>query len=156
MHDGAEGHDAYAALRVGDFRLYLVGNVIVSLGMQMQTVAVGWEIYKRTGSNMALGWVGLIQFLPVISLVLLAGHVADQLSRRHIIMGAMLLFALASSGLAWISAQQLDYRLMYVSLFFSGVARAFQQPARASFLPQLVPKDCFSNAVTWNTGGFHL
>lgn len=156
MSEGIEGHDPYAALRVRDFRLYLIGNVIVTLGMQMQTVAVGWEIYERTGSNLALGLVGLIQFIPVILLVFVAGHVADQVSRRHIIMGAMVLFALSSAGLAWISVRHLDYRLMYVCLFHSGVARAFQQPAKASFLPQLVPRDRFSNAVAWSTGGFHL
>lgn len=156
MSEAVHTHDPYGALRLRDFRLYLAGNVIVTLGMQMQTVAVGWEIYERTRSNLALGLVGLVQFVPVILLVLVVGQIADRWSRRHIIMGAMVLFALASAGLAWISLHGLDYRLMYVCLFISGVARAFQHPAKASFLPQLVPKGWFSNAVTWSTGGFHL
>ncbi len=151
-----EKHDAYAALRVRSFRFYLMGNIIAGLGMQMQTVAVGWEIYVRTGSKWALGLVGLVQFVPVIALALFAGHLADRLSRKRIVLTSVLLFAGASFGLAWISATQADYRLMYVCLLLTGIARAFQQPAKASLLPQLVPIERFSNAVTWNTGGFHL
>jgi MFS family permease len=105
---------------------------------------------------LALGLVGLVQFLPVILLTPVAGHVADQFSRRRIMMAAMLLFAAASAALAWISYRGTDYRWMYGCLCLTGIARAFQQPAKASFLPQIVPMRSFSNAVTWNTGGFHL
>ncbi|MGE3778789.1 MAG: MFS transporter, partial [Pirellulaceae bacterium] len=129
---------------------------VVTMGMQMQTVAVGWEVFERTGDELALGWVGLVQFLPVILLTIVAGHVADQFSRRHVMMGAMLLFAAASLGLTAISWWGADYRWMYACLALTGTARAFQQPAKASFLPQLVPRHAFTNAVTWNTGGFHL
>jgi len=52
-------HDPYAALRERNFRLFLSGNLVAILGLQMQTVAVGWEIYERTGSAMALGLIGL-------------------------------------------------------------------------------------------------
>jgi MFS family permease len=152
----AAPHDAYSALRLRDFRFYLTGNVLAGFGMQMQTVAVGWEIYERTGSKLALGLVGLVQFLPVICLVLLTGHVADTFNRKYIVMTSMVLFASASIGLAYISASRADYRWMYLCLFAAGVARAFQQPAKTSLLPQIVPMERFSNAVTWNTGGFHL
>jgi MFS family permease len=157
MGDGSEPVvDPYGALRVRDFRLFLIGNFAATLGMQMQTVAVGWEIYQRTRSELSLGFVGLVQFVPVILLALVAGHVADQLSRRHIVMAAMLLFGMASTGLAWISQQQADYRMMYACLCLSGIARAFQQPAKASLVPQLVPREHFTNAVTWNSGGFQV
>ena len=59
-------HDPYAALRVRDYRLYLIGSLVANLGSQMLTVAVGWELYERTGSAMALGWVGLVEFVPFI------------------------------------------------------------------------------------------
>lgn len=149
-------HDAYAALRVPSFRFYLTGNLIAGLGMQMQTVAVGWEVYVRSGSKWALGLVGLVQFVPVVALALFAGQLADTFSRKRIVLLSVLLFAGASFGLAWISASGADYRLMYVCLLLTGIARAFQQPAKASLLPQLVPLEHFSNAVTWSTGGFHL
>ena len=68
--------DPYAALRVRDFRLYLIGNFIGTMGMEMVTVAVGWDLYERTGSALALGGVGLAQVLPVFLLTLPAGHVS--------------------------------------------------------------------------------
>ncbi len=149
-------HDPYAALRSPGFRLFLTGNVLSVIGMQMQTVAVGWEIYKRTESNLALGLVGLVQFVPVIALALSAGRAADRLPRKWIVMSAMAVISLAALGLAWASARQGDLILTYVCLFVIGVARAFQQPAKASLVPLIVPAERFSNAVTWNTGGFHL
>src|SRR4051812_7063612 len=72
-----ELHDPWAALRIPGFRRYLAGNIFAALGMQMQTVAVGWEVWERTHDALLLGMVGLVQFLPVISLLLLAGHAAD-------------------------------------------------------------------------------
>lgn len=155
-NSSTNSHDAYAALRIRNFRLYVIGNFVATTGMQMQSVAVGWEIYERTGSELALGFVGLAQFFPVIVLAIPAGHVADRYSRQRIVMGAMLLLAGASLTLAAISHWRLDHRWMYAALCVVGIARAFQQPARAAFLPHLVPLGLFSNAVTWNTGAFHL
>jgi MFS family permease len=100
--------------------------------------------------------VGLVQFLPVILLVPLTGMIADRLSRIRIVQITLAMFVVASAALALISAMQADYRWMYVCLLATGMARAFQQPAKASLLPQLVPIEHFSNAVTWNTSGFQL
>lgn len=148
--------DPYSALRLRDFRLLLVGGLISSTGMQMQTAAVGWEIYERTQSSLALGWVGLAQILPVIALVLPAGQVADRLDRRRIIMVAQMLVALCSAALAWISFHQAPIIWIYVTLFIVGACRAFMQPAKSSLLPLIVPREHFSNAVTWNSSGFQL
>src|SRR5206468_11228463 len=71
-------HDPYQALRFGDYRLLLAGSLIASLGSQMLALAVGWELYERTSSALALGIVGLVQVLPVLTLALVAGHVADR------------------------------------------------------------------------------
>lgn len=152
----APPHDPYAALRLHSFQLYLAGNALAICGMQMQTVAVQWEVYERTGRPMALGLVGLVQFLPVAVLTVFAGHVADRFNRKAIVMAAMLSIASCSVGLAWISYTSGPVAWMYVALFLSGVARAFLQPAKASLLPQIVPREAFSNAVTWNMSGFQL
>jgi MFS family permease len=149
-------HDPYAALRLRNFRLYFMGNVLAVVGMQMQSVAVGWDIYLRTESKLALGLVGLVQFLPVIVLAPIAGHVADRFNRKWIVAIAMVVMSQASLALAWVVWTQADHRLMYVCLLVSGMARAFQQPAKSSLVPQIVPKELFSNAVTWNSSGFHL
>jgi MFS family permease len=149
-------HDPYAALRNRDFRLYLSGNVVAVLGMQMQSAAAQWEIYERTQSARHLGWIGLVQFLPVVCLTLVTGYVADRFDRRRVLVCCALLSALASCGLVFVSYFRADVWLMYACLFVTGVARSFQQPTKASFLPQIVPGEQFTNAVTWNMGGFHL
>ena len=149
-------HDAYAAIRQANFRWYWVGNVVAVLGMQMQAVTAVWEIYKRTGDPFDVGLVGLVQVIPVLSLALLAGHVADRMDRKRVMMGAVGLSGLASLGLAAVSYFQGPIGAMFFFLFLIGVARAFQLPAKSSFLPQLVPRAVFSNAVTWCLGGFQL
>src|ERR1035438_5411260 len=78
-------HDPYAAFRFPEYRRYAFGYLVTNLGANMQSVAVGWEIYERTGSAMALGWVGLIQAAPIMLLALLSGHAADRFDRRRII-----------------------------------------------------------------------
>jgi MFS family permease len=126
------------------------------MGQQMLSVGIGWELYERTHSALALGLVGLVQVLPVIFLALLAGQVADQFDRRRIVLITQGVLALCSIGLALISYGQGLVLLIYLCLFIIGTARAFNNPARAALLPQLVPKEIFSNAVTWNSSGFQL
>ncbi len=149
-------HDPYAAIRRPNFRRYWIGNIVSIFGMQMQSVVVGWEVYNRTKSPFFLGLVGLVQVLPVLSLALLAGHVADRVDRRAVLAGALTLSCLASLGLAVVSFFQLPIAIMFVCLFLVGVARAFQQPAKNALVPQLVPREVFPSAVTWNLGGFQL
>jgi MFS family permease len=154
-------HDPYAALRIVDYRYYICGNLLDSLGLQMQKVAVGWEIVARLHDDpraaaMAVGWVGLVQVLPVIFLAIPVGHLIDRSNRKHVIMAAAALMAASSLGLAAASVVHAPLLVMYACLLASGVGRAFSQPAKAAFLPQIVSRDRFSNAVTWNTGGFHL
>lgn len=148
--------DPYGALRLRDYRLFFVGNFIASCGLQMQTTAIGWDIYLRTGSKLALGYAGLVQFIPVITLFLIAGHVADRFNRKWIVAIASGLAALSSAGLAAISLCQFDYRLMYLCILGVGTARVFQQPAKHSLLPLVVPPEQFTNAVTWNSSSFHM
>src|SRR3954462_16000038 len=99
MSAAAKG-DPYEVLRNRDFLLYLSGRFIASLGQQMVTVAVGWELYERTGKAIALGLVGLTQMVPMIALTLPAGHFADNHDRKRIIVLGMFGMALAGAGLA--------------------------------------------------------
>ena len=108
-------HDPFAAFRIGAFRLYMTGNVLSIIGRQMLAVAVEWEIYARTHSATALGLVGLVTALPVVLLSLPAGHLADRVSRKHIIIIAQLFSALASAGLAFVSANHLAIPAWWIS-----------------------------------------
>ncbi|NOT60728.1 MAG: MFS transporter, partial [Acidobacteria bacterium] len=84
----AEKHDAYAALRHRDFRRFLAGHLLSVFSVTMQTAVVGWQLYERTNSKMALGMVGLVQVLPMLLLTLPAGHAADHRDRRKLLMAA--------------------------------------------------------------------
>ncbi|MDP9314461.1 MAG: MFS transporter [Chloroflexota bacterium] len=149
-------HDPYAALQFPDFRWLTLGQFISTLGTQMVGVAVGWELYERTNSAFALGFVGLVQVLPVILLSLPAGHAADRYDRRRLVVGSQLLLALCSLGLALISFAQGPLALVYACLFGIGVARAFSSPASSTLLPQTVPPQHYANAATWGSSTWQL
>lgn len=154
--DPTTRRDPYAALRVRDFRLFLAGHLTSVLGVQMQTVAVGWQLYEQTSSALALGLVGLIQVIPMLGLALPAGHAADRFDRRRLLMNASLLASLSAVGLLVVTLLGGSPTWIYLCLFTSGVARAVQGPARSSLMPQLVPRPIFPNAVTWGVSGFEL
>lgn len=149
-------HDPYAVLRNRDLLLYLIGRFVASLGQQMLTVAVGWELYERTRSALALGLVGLTQMGPMLLFTLPAGHVADNYNRKRIIILMTLVIAGASAGLTVISAMSAPVFWIYSCLFVAGTARTFLWPASSAFLPSLVSRQDFSKAVTWSSGSFHL
>lgn len=101
-------HDPYAAFRFGDFALFTAGNLLSITGRLMLAVAVEWEIYARTHSATALGLVGLAIAVPVVTLSLPAGHLADRFSRKHIILVTQILSALASLALVLVSWKHLS------------------------------------------------
>jgi MFS family permease len=149
-------HDPYAVLRNRDLILYLVGRFVASLGQQMLTVAVGWELYERTNSALALGLVGLTQMIPMVLFTLPAGHVADNHDRKRIIVFMSFIIACASAGLTLISLWKADVFWIYSCLFVAGTARTFLWPASSAFMPHLVSRSEFSKAVTWSSGSFQL
>src|ERR1044071_1154125 len=102
MSEGEGRADPYAVLRNRDFLLYLIGRFVASFGQQMLTVAVGWELYERTHSALALGLVGLAQMGPMILFTLPAGHLADNFNRKRIILWTTFVIASASIGLTLI------------------------------------------------------
>ena len=101
-------HDPYAAFRFGDFRLFTAGNLLSITGRLMLAVAVGWELYARTHSATALGLVGFVIALPVVTLSLPAGHLADRFSRKHIILVSQILSGVISAALALVSWKHLS------------------------------------------------
>ena len=149
-------HDAYAAFRVPAFQQYFLGNLTLILGLQMQKVAVGWEMYERTGSALHLGYLGLAQFIPQVALVVLAGHITDTYNRKHVLMGALALTAVAAIALAINSWWHGPTFIIYLCMLAAGAARAFWMPSRAALLPRIVPLTIFSNAVSWNASGFEI
>lgn len=149
-------HDPYVALRFRDFRLLTAGRFLATLGEQMLGVAVGWELYERTHSPLALGVIGLIQVLPVIVLALPAGHIADRFERRRVALCAEVLLALGAVGLTILSYGHGLLPLFYSSLLLIGIANAFGSPATSTLLPQTVPPAVFTNAATWSSSSSEI
>jgi MFS family permease len=149
-------HDSYAAFRHSNYRLYAVGNFITVVGQQMLRVAVGFEVYRQTHSVWNLGLIGLAIWLPIFFLTIPGGLVADRYSRKWIVLACQLLYALCSLGLALASFLASPLWVLYGLLFLTGVSKAFEDTAKQSLLPQLVPKKIFTNALTWNSSIFQV
>ncbi len=154
--DRTTGEHPYAIFRNRDFTLYLTGRLIAVFGQQMFLLAVGWELYERTGSALALGLVGLTQMIPIFLFTLPAGHVADNYNRKRIVALMAIVIAAASLGMAVVSALKAPVYWVYVCLFVGGTARTFMWAANAAFLPHLVDRKDFPRAVNWNAGAFEL
>ena len=97
-------HDPYEAFRIGSFRAYMSGWFTSLIGTRIQSVAIGWEIYQRTGKALSLGLVGLIQALPNMLLALPAGYLADTFDRRKLV-----IFSLAGATVTSVSLAVLSY-----------------------------------------------
>ena len=149
-------HDPYAALRHPGYRAFVLGRSVFMIGGQMQTAAVAWFIYERLGSALALGYVGLVQIIPIIVLALPAGHVADRLDRRKLIAAGQSVFFACSLALAAISWWHGPALLIYALLFILACARIFIIPAMGALLPGVVPRPLWANAATWNSSVFEL
>jgi MFS family permease len=150
------GDSPYALFRNRDFCLFLIGRFIGAFGLQMLSVAVDWEIYERTRSALALGFVGLAQMVAIVVLTLPAGYVADNFNRKRVLMVTTLLSVLAALGLAIISALNAPVIGIYICLLILATARTLLWPASASFLPHIVPRQQFPRAVTFNSAFFQL
>lgn len=127
------------------------------VSMEMLSVAVGWQIYEITHSLFALGYVGLVQFLPGILLFLVSGHAADRFDRRKLLVVCYVGFALCAALLLLVSLQH--YRTVgpiYGVLVLLGVVRSLNGPVSRAFLPQLVSEEHFQNAVAWHSTIFQI
>lgn len=144
-------------LRNRNLSFYLSARFLGTLAVQMQSVAVGWQVYQITGSLFDLGLIGLAQFAPFLVLILWAGHVADRHDRRRIIVLCMLVQLLVSGLLlafTW-SGSSVVWPVFAVLVLF-GSARAFMMPASQAVLRNLVPDRDFGQAVALSSSTFHV
>lgn len=144
-----------AAFTHPGFVLFQIARFLIVAAVEMQAVAVGWQVYEITKRPLDLGLVGLAQFLPVIVLFPISGHASDRFPRRAVLSACYagygvcfaLLLALAQRGLHSVNA-------IYVVLVVLGVVRSFNSTASRAILPHLVPEKHFPNAVAWNASIF--
>lgn len=148
---------AYAALRIRDFRFFVSSRFCITLAIQVQSIVVAYQVYDITKDAWFLGLIGLAEAVPSIVVSLYAGHVADILERKKIVVSAMTVLLLCSSALLFFTLNDSQFLQLYGTkpiygvIFVSGIARGFLSPAIFAFMPQLVPRELYANAVSWNS-----
>jgi MFS family permease len=154
-------HDPYAALRVSNYRWFIVSLLTMTIASQIQAVVVAWQIYDITRDPLSLGLMGLAEALPFIGFALYAGHVADRFNRHRVAIAAIGLMLACSLAL-------LAFNLIpgflarhgaapfYVVIFTSGIARSFAQPSRQALGAELIDRSLYANAVAWRSSSWQF
>jgi len=154
--------DAYGALRIKEFRRILVTRFCITLAIQIQYVAIGWQVYAVTHDPLALGLSGLAEAMPYISVSLISGYVADHYNRKRVFQTAVLVLFAASVGLFLYGMQEESVlRAQGVFPFYLvaavvGLARAFMAPTMNALWGQWVPRELYANGATWNANNFNV
>jgi MFS family permease len=150
------------AMRIPEFRSLVIGRFIFIMGLRMMSTLVGWWIYNLTNAPLAIGIVGLSEFIPAVSFALYAGHIIDVSEKRKLILRGVSLYGLAALLILTLSTPIGTSNLnphfiaicIYLIIFGTGVIRSFTGPVFNVMLAQVVPKNILQNAITWNTSAF--
>jgi MFS family permease len=146
-----------ALRRNREFTRFIAARFLATVAVQMQTVAVGWQLYAVTRDPLDLGLVGLSQFLPFVLLILPAGHLADSRDRRRIVAACFALECLCALLLLALSLRGLESaRPVFAVMVLFGIARAFAMPAGQALLPNLVAREHFGTAVAVNSSTWQV
>lgn len=153
--------DPFLALRYAEFRYYLFSNFFVTVGLLIQEVIIGYELYRLTHDPLAIGMIGLAEAVPFILLSLFGGHYSDKLKKKNILIWSLSFIMLASVVLYFLSfsllteehAGELKYVIWSV-IFFIGICKAFFFPASTSIKTYLVPREVYANSATWSSSSW--
>lgn len=160
--DLIEKPDPYAALRYPEFRSYLGMRFFFTFAYQMQAVIIGFHIYHLTKDPLALGFVGLCEAIPAISVALYGGYVADKSEKRGLLLKIFSGVFLCSLVMLIVTTKQMHayvptsyiIPIMYLMVFGIGIARGFFAPATFSLMAKIIPKELYPNSSTWNSSSW--
>ncbi len=151
----AEGR--FVAFTYRPYALYWASRFLSTFATQVVAVAVAWQVYDLTRDPMDLGIIGLVQFLPLLLLVLVTGSVADRFGRRLVMSWAIAAELLCAVAILWFAIDGLTSPFpIFVALAGFGIARAFVGPASQALVVNLVPTSVFPNAVAWNSSSWQV
>ena len=146
-----------AAFSHQPFKYYWFARFCATFAVQIVSVAVAWQVYDLTRDPKDLGIIGLVQFLPLLLLVLVTGAVADRYGRRRVMSLSLLLQIVCAVSILYFSWRGLSSPMpIFVALTLLAVARAFFGPASQALLAGLVPMHLFVNAVSWNSSAWQV
>jgi MFS family permease len=144
-------------LRHRPYRAYFLAQSFAEFAYQIAVVAVGWQVYSLTHSALALGLVGLVQFIPTLLLTFVAGHAADRYDRVRLVQVCQITQALVAGFLAWGSfAGWITAHEIFAAVAIFGTAIAFESPASAALLTASAPEGLLQKGAAVATGGFQL
>ena len=151
-------HDPYQALRYPEYRWFLAGALALTMGTQIQTLVMGWQVYHLTRDPLSLGLIGLSEAVPFLGLALIGGWAADRMDRRRLALLSLMALLL---GAGLLLALNLGIAPRYAWPFYAiqalaGVGRAFNRPATQALGTELVPREAYHNAATWRSSSFQL
>ncbi len=143
--------------RLGDFRLLVANRFLLTLGIQMMGLTVGWQVYQLTHDPLSLGLIGLAEALTYIGSALPAGHLADRSEKRRIILAAELALLGCVLWLLWLTVRG-NSRLLpvYAAMGLTGIARAFLWSASIPYAELIVPKAEYARAAAWNSSAWEV
>lgn len=145
----------YAAVKIRDFKLFLAARLFVTVAVQIQSVALAWQIYALTRDPLLLGLAGLAEALPSIAISLYAGHVADAHDRRKICIISMLALAINLALLAvcsaWVADRNTLVGIIFCIIAITGIERGFYGPAIFGLVSDILPPNLYANAVAWQS-----
>ncbi len=154
-------HDSYASLRIPSFRWLVASIMCMTVATQLRGVVVAWQVYAITRDPLSLGLIGLAEALPFIGVALFAGHVADRLDRRRIVLAALVLTLACAVAFLVITFRGRQHPWhsavpFYAVIFVSGIGRSFLMPARTALAAELVPRELYANATAWRTSSWQF
>ncbi|MCB9257406.1 MAG: MFS transporter [Chitinophagales bacterium] len=156
--------DPYEALRIREFRVFLLMRFALVFAWSMQFIVIEWQVYKLTKDPLSLGIIGLMELIPAFSMALYAGHYVDQKEKRNLLLKCVAAFSIISLGLFFLSWPELTENYatktilygIYFLVFLGGFVRAFIGPSIFSLLALIVPKKAYSNAATWSSSVWQM
>ena len=154
--------EAFAVIHVRNFRFYLSYRIFMTMASLMQSVIVGWQIYAISHNVLWLGFIGLAEVIPQIGISLFAGHYIDLWNRRKIvnyttlllIFGALILLIYSTDATYF--SERFGIIPIFITIFLTGLARGILGPAQVALLGQLVPRNLYANAATWNSANWQV
>ena len=157
-------HDPYAALRFKEFNFFLIIRFLLVFGWSMQFIIIEWEVYNITQDPLALGFIGLVEIIPAISMALFAGHIVDQKEKKTLFVYAIISFLLVSFGFYLVTTDYFYSNFssnsvliaIYILVFIGGFIRAFFGPIIFSLVALIVPKKSYPNAASWSSSTWQL